>query len=89
MTSICKAFNGFYINVDRIFDSFLNDAHVLSRSNLICGDNDFIVFQTDEVSNNFQVCFIKTFVNISNKDICLVVNGFSIICAYWNNNLLS
>ncbi len=68
---------------------FINYAHILSRSSLVGGNDDSIIFQMNEVSKSPQIGFFKLPINVDNMEVGLFYDNFHITLVYWNNNLFS
>ena len=77
----------FQINAFGFFDVLLDDVHVLRRIGLISSDYDSIIFQSDKVSDNIQVVFMKTIVNISDKSISMIDDNTHVRLIHRNNDL--
>ena len=48
-----------------------------------------MIFQSDEVSNNIWVVFMKTIINISDKSVSVIDNNTCVRLIHRNNDLFS
>jgi len=68
-------------------DALLNNVHVLRRGSLISSDYNSIIFQSDKVSDNIWVVFMKTIVNISDESVSVINNNTHVRLIHRNNDL--